>query len=103
MNGLEALKKLFFDNEDLRVDITLNDRKVCAIYNAIRNDLERLEKIEKEAKELVAKGCMRFIFPSGGTFIGFDITNREDEKERLEKELRDFVMRAGNIKEIIGE
>lgn len=48
MESLEALKKLFFDNKDLRVDITLNDRKVCEIYNAIKFDLERLEQLEKE-------------------------------------------------------
>ena len=52
MNSKEALKKLFFDNEDIKVDITLNDRKVCEIYNTIKQDLDRLEKLEKENKEL---------------------------------------------------
>lgn len=48
MTGKEALKKLYFDNKDLNVEITLNDRKVCKIYNLIKDDLDRLEKLEKE-------------------------------------------------------
>ena len=48
MNSKEALKKLYFDNKDLNVEITLNDRKVCEIYNIIKDDLEKMEKLEKE-------------------------------------------------------
>lgn len=48
MTSKEALKKLFFDNKDLRVDITLNDRKVCEIYNIIKDDLERFEECKNE-------------------------------------------------------
>lgn len=46
MTSKEALRKLYFDNEDLKVDITLNDIKVCEIYNTIKQDLDRLEKLE---------------------------------------------------------
>ena len=46
MNSKEALNKLFFDNKDIKVDITLNDRKVCEIYNTIKYDLIKLEKIK---------------------------------------------------------
>ena len=46
MDGKDALNKLFFDNKDIKVDITLNDRKVCEIYNTIKQDLERLEKVK---------------------------------------------------------
>ena len=48
MESKEALKKLFFDNKDLKVDITLNDRKVCEIYNIISYDLERFEECKNE-------------------------------------------------------
>lgn len=100
MNGIEALKKLFFDNEDLRVDITLNDRKVCEIYNAIRNDLERLEKIEKGLKELSNKGGTIYYFPNGRKIFGFDISNLENEGKILE-ETKEYI--ESKIKEIIGE
>lgn len=48
MTGKNALKKLYFDNKDLNVEITLNDRKVCEIYNIIKDYLEKMEKLEKE-------------------------------------------------------
>ena len=56
MNGKEALTKLFFDNKDIKVDIVLNDRKVCEIYNAIKFDLDQLEKLEEVIKGL--KECL---------------------------------------------
>ena len=55
MEGKEALEKLYFDNKDLKVDITLNDFKVCEIYNTIKQDLDRLEKLEKENQVLREK------------------------------------------------
>lgn len=66
MNSLEALKKLFFDNKDLHVDIVLNDRNVCKIYNTIKRDLERLEKLEEFSKLCLTKyvplDCMSPVF-----------------------------------------
>ena len=55
MTSKEALKKLFFDNKDLHVDIVLNDRNVCEIYNTIKQDLERLKVLEEENQELKNK------------------------------------------------
>ena len=52
MTSKEALKKLFFDNKDLHVDIVLNDRNVCEIYNTIKQDLERLKVLEEENQDL---------------------------------------------------
>lgn len=51
MKGKKALEKLYFDNKDLKVDIALNDFKVCEIYNIIKQDLDRLEKVEKDLKQ----------------------------------------------------
>lgn len=46
MTGKKALRRLYFDNEDLKVDISINDREVCEIYNIINEDLERLRQLE---------------------------------------------------------
>lgn len=58
MKSKEALNKLFFDNKDIQVDITLNDRKVCEIYNTFKQDLDKLEKLEKAIK--ILKNTFKF-------------------------------------------
>ena len=57
MTSKKALTKLFFDNKDIGVDIVLNDRKVCEIYNAIKFDLDRLEELEEAHDELFIEYC----------------------------------------------
>lgn len=48
MTSKEALNKLYFDNKDLHIEIALNDRKICEIYNIIKQDLDRLEILEQK-------------------------------------------------------
>jgi hypothetical protein len=84
MESKEALKKLFFDNNDLHVDIVLNDRNVCEIYNIIKDDLERLETIKKH---LEVNGLSITCFISGNPNNELDYEPRFDElKEWLGNE-----------------
>lgn len=55
MTGKRALRKLYFDNKNLNVEISLNDMRVCEIYNIIKYDLERLEILQQFYKLCLTK------------------------------------------------